>query len=95
MESEKTIEKFCQTEAKRTGGLAIKWNAPAVNGVPDRIIFYPNGKIGFLELKSYGKKPTKLQQYWLDLLTSLGFIAEYADSKDTVVHFLNKVKNKC
>ena len=95
MTSEKAIEQFCRTEVKNAGGRAIKWSSPSVKGVPDRVIIFPTGRIGFLELKSYGKKPTKLQTYWLDLLTSFGFIADYADSKGAVSCFLEKVRTKC
>ena len=88
--SEKTVEKYCQDEAKRRGGKAVKWSSPSQRGVPDRIIILP-GKIGFLELKGSGKKPTKLQQHWIETLLSLGFNADYADSKEAVKDFMDKL----
>ncbi len=93
MESEKTIERFCQTEAKNRGGRAVKGTAANTKGFPDRIILLPGGKVGFLELKSTGKKPTKLQIFWIRLLSGLGFAATWADSKDKVIQFLDALEN--
>ena len=90
-ESEKAIEKYCQQVAKERGGVAVKFSSPANRGVPDRMLLMPGGKVAFLELKSTGKKPTKLQQWWIDRLASLGFKSGYADSKKSVKAFIDSV----
>ena len=90
-ESEKAIERYCVDAAKKSGGVALKFSSPSTRGVPDRMIIKPGGKIGFLELKSTGKKPTKLQQHWLDRLNDLGFKAEVADSKSKVKSFIEEL----
>lgn len=91
MESEKSIEKFCQSEAKKHGGIAVKFSSPSNRGVPDRIAFFPNGKIGLMELKSTGKKATKLQQHWIDTLNSMGFKSAVIDSKEGVKDFIKEL----
>ena len=91
IESEKAIEQYCINAAKSHGGIAIKLTSPSVRGVPDRIIIKPDGKVGFLELKSTGKKPTKLQQHWLDKLNALGVKADSADSKAKVKTFIEEL----
>lgn len=89
--SEKTIESYCASETIRRGGRSFKWASPAQKGVPDRLVMLPGGKVGFLELKAPGKKPTALQQHYIDVLSSLGFVAGYADSKESVNNFLDMV----
>ncbi|MFH1152961.1 MAG: VRR-NUC domain-containing protein, partial [Pseudomonadota bacterium] len=77
----------------RRGGKSFKWASPALKGVPDRLVMLPGGKVGFLELKAPGKKPTTLQQYYLDVLSSLGFTAGYADTKESVNQFLDRLQH--
>jgi hypothetical protein len=91
IESEKAIEKYCQKVAKDYGGVAVKFSSPSNRGVPDRMLLMPGGRVAFLELKSTGRKPTKLQQYWLDRLNDLGFKATYADTKKSVKEFITSI----
>lgn len=90
-ESEKTIERFVVSTVKKLGGAAIKGNTQNSKGYPDRVIHLPGGKIGFLELKSEGRSPTKLQQYWLDLLSDMGFKAGYVDTKAKAKQFIEEL----
>ena len=53
---EKVIEHKLLTEVKKIGGLALKFVSPGYDGVPDRIVLLPGGKIGFVEVKAPGRK---------------------------------------
>ena len=53
--SEKYVEQKLATEAKKMGGLAVKFVSPGLDGVPDRLILFPGGKVAFAELKAPGK----------------------------------------
>ena len=46
---EKVIEHKLLTEVKKIGGLALKFVSPGYDGVPDRIVLLPGGKIGFVD----------------------------------------------
>lgn len=92
-ESEKVIEKHLVKAVRGMGGLAIKGNTINTKGFPDRAIHLPGAKIAYLELKSEGKKPTKLQNHWLKLLSDLGFKTGYADTKAKVDSFLKELIN--
>lgn len=59
---EQIIEKYLTHKIKCAGGKSYKWVSPGNNGVPDRIVIFPNGKIVFVELKAPGKVPTAYQQ---------------------------------
>lgn len=45
--------RFCRL-VRRHGGHAYKWVSPGVTGVPDRILFLPDGRIYLVELKRPG-----------------------------------------
>lgn len=69
---EKKIEEKFRESAKQAGGKAYKFTSPGNDGVPDRIAVLPGGRIGFVELKQKGKKPTALQEKRIRELQELG-----------------------
>ena len=81
---EKQIEAHLVKKARSVCGIAIKWVAPGMVGVPDRIVFLPGGRIVFVELKAPGKKPTAIQLHVHKLLQDLGADVRVIDSKEQV-----------
>ena len=71
--SERSIERRLVAETKKRGGLALKFVSPGMDGVPDRIVLLPGGKMAFVELKAPGKAPRPLQQRRARQLAALGF----------------------
>ena len=72
---EKDIEKALGRMVGRHGGMCLKWTCPGWAGVPDRIILLPGGRIMFAELKRpKGGEFGKLQQWWAEKLSALGFV---------------------
>ena len=69
---EKDIEKLLVSEVKKLGGRAYKWVSPGNNGVPDRIVIFPNQPPIFVELKTETGKLTNLQQIQIERLRELG-----------------------
>ncbi len=70
---EKLIERKLTRLARQSGGLAIKFTSPCFDGVPDRLLLFPNGKCAFVELKAPGRKPRPLQIKRIKQIESLGF----------------------
>ena len=70
---EKTIEQKFVSSVRRTGGWAIKLLSPSMAGLPDRIVLFPDGKCGFVELKASGEKMRPLQLRQAERLEKLGF----------------------
>lgn len=60
--SEKYLERKLAERVKAIGGMCIKIHNPYYRGLPDRLVILPDGGIVWVELKTLGKKPTKLQQ---------------------------------
>jgi hypothetical protein len=83
-ESEKTLEARLVREIEARGGMALKYTSQYHRGIPDRICLLPGGVVFFVELKSTGKKPTKLQQHAMEQLEKLGFITRVVDSTENL-----------
>ena len=58
---EKYVEQALVKSVKSRGGICPKWVSPSFSGVPDRLVFLPNGKFGLVEVKAPDEKPRKLQ----------------------------------
>ncbi len=71
--NEKKIEQKLVRAAKVVGGICPKFVSPGTDGMPDRIIMLPEGKIGFVEVKAPGRKPRILQVRRHRQLRALGF----------------------
>ena len=74
----------------------IKLLSTFVKGLPDRMILCRGGYVGFAEIKTTGKKPTKIQTYIHEKLRALGFkvfVIDDLESRDIAISFfLNNVK---
>jgi hypothetical protein len=82
---EKTIEEYLRDKIKAVGGKAYKWVSPGNNGVPDRIVVLPGGKVVFVELKATGKTSTALQKAKQEELIKMGCtVYRDIDSKEKV-----------
>ena len=67
---EKTIEAKLVKAVRIMGGLAPKFVSPGFDGVPDRLVLLPKGKIAFIELKAPGGRASdnqKVFRYWCEL----------------------------
>ena len=52
--SEKRVEEALSRAVKRLGGMEVKFVSPGLDGVPDRIVLLPGGKVAFVEMKATG-----------------------------------------
>ncbi|MGM9586721.1 MAG: VRR-NUC domain-containing protein [Candidatus Limivicinus sp.] len=89
---EKQIENKLTIEAKKLGGIAVKFVSPSFDGMPDRLVLIPDGHIAFVELKAPGKKPRPLQLSRHRLLRSLGFRVYVIDSVEQIGGMLDEVR---
>ena len=70
---EKEIEQKFVKAVKQIGGISPKFTSPGLNGMPDRIVLIPFGKMAFVEIKAPGESPRPLQMARHKLIRSLGF----------------------
>lgn len=80
--NEKHIERKLVEAVKKSGGLAPKFVSPGWDGVPDRIVLLPCGRMAFVELKAPGKTMRPLQIRRKKQLERLGFKVYCVDSPE-------------
>ena len=65
----KSIEQKLVKAVKAAGGVCPKLVCPGFDGMPDRMVLLPHGRLGFVEVKAPGKKPRPLQTARHEILT--------------------------
>ena len=90
--TEKYIEKKLVAAVKDMGGIALKFVSPGVDGVPDRIVLLPMGRIAFVECKATGKKMRPLQNKRKKQLEALGFLVYCLDDIEQIGGILSEIQ---
>lgn len=88
---EKHIEQKLVQTVRKHGGLCPKWVSPGFDGVPDRIILMPRGRVAFAELKAPGQNPRPLQSRRIAQLRALGFPVYIIDSTEQIGGVLDEI----
>ena len=88
---EKTIEKKLADAVKARGGLVPKFTSLGFDGMPDRIVLMPGGRMAFVEVKAPGKTPRPLQEARHRLLRQLGFRVYVLDDESQIGGILNEI----
>ena len=89
-DSEKTLERALVEKIRQRGGICLKLQGNMYAGMPDRLILLPGGIAIFVELKSEGIKPRKLQLVRHEELRALGFKVFVIDTHEKLTQFLNE-----
>lgn len=77
---ERDIERRFRDLIRKAGGMALKLVCPGFDGMPDRIVLMPGGRIFFAEIKRPGAVPRPLQEARHRMLRDLGFQVFVIDS---------------
>lgn len=93
MSAEKKIEQKLVQAVRRMGGLAPKFVSPGFDGVPDRIVLLPVGKMAFVELKADGKKPRPLQARRKRQFEALGFKVYCVNDAEQIGGVLSEIQS--
>lgn len=91
-DSEKLVERRLVDSVKAKRGMCVKLLCNHILGLPDRMCLFPGAKITFVELKTTGEKPKRIQLYMHSKLRALGFTVEIIDSIEGVKTFINSVE---
>ena len=91
---ERTIEQVLVARARAMGGIAPKFTSPGFDGMPDRLVLLPDGRMGFVELKAPGKKPRALQMARHRLLRRLGFKVYVIDEINQIDSVLEEIDHE-
>lgn len=91
---EKDLERKIVEATRSLGGVCLKWTSPGFTGVPDRIVFLPRGRIGFVEVKRPGRKngESERQKRVAQILTLLGQKVRTVSSMEEFEEFIDELK---
>lgn len=89
---EKYIETKLVKAVKSMDGLALKFVSPGFDGVPDRLVLLPGGKIAFIELKAPGETLRPLQVRRKRQLEGLGFLVYCIDGPEQIGGILDEIQ---
>ena len=88
---EKVIEQKLLKDVKAKGGICPKFISPGFDGVPDRLVLLPHGRIAFAETKAPGKKMQPLQVRRKAQLERLGFKVYCVDNNEMIEQILKEI----
>jgi len=91
---ERTIEQKLAARTRAMGGIAPKFTSPGFDGMPDRLVLLPGGRMGFVELKAPGRKPRPLQLVRHRLLRRLGFKVYVIDEINQIDSVLEEIDHE-
>lgn len=91
MGEESRIERALSVQAKKMGGMAVKFVSPGLDGVPDRFVLLPGRRIAFVELKAPRKKLRPLQEKRKRQLEALGFPVYVIDGVEQIGGVLDEI----
>jgi len=88
---EKLLERKLTEAVKAMGGFAPKLTSPGFDGMPDRLVLLPKGRLAFVEVKRHGEKPRPLQEARHGVLRRLGFKVYVLDDGEQIGGILNEL----
>lgn len=92
MVRERDIERWLVSLIKRMGGEAFKFVSPGNDGVPDRLVCMPGGRIYFVELKTDSGRPSGLQQWQMERLRRLGVSVHLITGMEEAMQFIRMLQ---
>lgn len=89
---EKNVEERLRNKVESLGGIAPKFESPGNNGMPDRLVIMPGGRVYPVETKRpKNSKVAKLQKYQQDRLRALGMDVRMLFTYEAVDAFIAEI----
>jgi hypothetical protein len=88
--SERALERKFVSAVHAEGGVAPKLVCPGFDGMPDRLVLLPNGRVSFVEVKAPGEKLRPIQESRRRLLQRLGFRVFVLDGEEQIPAILKE-----
>lgn len=92
--SEKVLEERLADRLGKMGILCLKYANSAEAGYPDRVVVFPRGTIEWVELKSTGKKPRRLQELRHRQLRGFGHKVYVLSSREEVDRYIRHAQRR-
>ena len=91
--SEKALERYLVERSKAIGVLALKYSSATTVGYPDRLLVVPGGTVVWVEVKSAGQHPRKIQALRHEELKRLGHVVYVVDSREGIDSIITSLEN--
>lgn len=88
---EANIEHAFKVAVEARGGICLKLGVTYQNGMPDRLVLFPEGICAFVELKQKGKKPRAIQKWQHERLRKLGYKVAVLDRTSEIDNTINYI----
>lgn len=92
MAEESALESKLVRAVRKEGGMALKFVSPGLDGMPDRLVLIPTGRIGFVEVKAKGRKPRRLQEARHRQLRAMGFRVFVLDDEGQIGGIIDEIR---
>ena len=89
---EKVIEQRLVKAVRAENGMCPKLVSPGTDGMPDRMVLLPEGRISFVEVKAPGQNPRPIQERRHEQLRNLGFKVAVLDDPDQIPGILDETR---
>ena len=89
---ERDIEKRLVREIRKMGGEAYKWTSPGNDGVPDRIVMLPGGRLIFVELKADRGQLSPIQKVQIRRIQKLEQEVRVVRGMDGLEEFIDAIQ---
>jgi len=90
---EKNVEQQLVRAVKAMGGFSPKLVSPGSDGMPDRLVLFPGGKLAFVETKAPGRQMRPLQVRRERQLEALGFRVYCVDRPEQIGGVLDEIRS--
>jgi hypothetical protein len=90
---EHDVERRLVDEVLARDGFAPKFTSPCMDGMPDRLVLLPGGRMAFAELKAPGKPLRPLQLRRKCQLEALGFQVYVIDHPNQIGGVLDEIQS--
>ena len=90
---EKNVEQQLVRAVKAMGGFSPKLVSPGTDGMPDRLVLFPSGKLAFVEMKARGMQMRPLQVRRKGQLEALGFRVYCVDRLEQIGGVLDEIRS--
>lgn len=91
IDSEKVVERKLVELVKAKKGMCIKLLCDQLIGLPDRLCLFPGGVIVFVEVKTTGQKPRRIQTFIHNKIRALGFRVEVIDTVEGAQKLVSEI----
>lgn len=88
---EKVLEAKLRKAIEQRGGMTVKLTSQLHRGLPDRLVLMPRGKAFFVEVKTTGKRATRLQESVHRELRNLDFDVWVIDTEQKLRDLLDLI----